>query len=171
MLATNPGDFGRSIVTLRDVETFEQIPLRERNLPASTYEMLARGAAIAPDQRALSFFLRADDFRDPFVWTHAELLADVTRTADGFPAAGDRPRRRRRLRAAQLAEMHFVIGGEATGIAFAINPLLELGQISELLIAEKGPGVLGTLSGTDIWEKTIKAAANVPSLQGILSVI
>ena len=128
MLATNPGDFGRSVVALRDVETFEQIPLRERNLPASTYEMLARGAAIAPDQRALSFFLRADDFRDPFVWTHAELLADITRTANALRRLGIGRDDVVAFVLPNLPETHFVIwGGEAAGIAFAINPLLEFG--------------------------------------------
>lgn len=56
MLATPPDDFGHPVVTLRDIEAFEQTPLSERNLPASTYEMLERGAAVAPDQPALSFF-------------------------------------------------------------------------------------------------------------------
>ncbi|PSH70284.1 acyl-CoA synthetase [Phyllobacterium brassicacearum] len=173
MLATNPSDFGRSVVALRDVETFEQIPLRERNLPASTYEMLARGAAIAPDQRALSFFLRADDFRDPFVWTHAELLADITRTANALRRLGIGRDDVVAFVLPNLPETHFVIwGGEAAGIAFAINPLLESGQISELLIAGKVKWLvtLAPARGTDIWEKTVKAAANVPSLQGILSV-
>ena len=71
MLATTPGGFGRPIVALPDVEAFEQFPLPERDLPANTYEMLERGAARAPDQPALSFFLRSEDFRDSFVWTHA----------------------------------------------------------------------------------------------------
>ena len=173
MLATTPGDFGRHIVALRDVEALEQIPLRERNLPASTYEMLARGAAMAPDQLALSFFLRADNFRDPFVWTHAELLADITRTANALRRLGIGRDDVVAFVLPNLPETHFVIwGGEAAGIAFAINPLLEAGQISELLIAGKAKWLvtLAPAPGGDTWEKTVKAAANVPGLQGILSV-
>ena len=157
MLATTPGGFGRPIVALRDVEAFEQIPLRERNLPASTYEMLARGAAMAPDQLALSFFLRAGDFRDPFVWTHAELLADITRTANALRRLGIGRDDVVAFVLPNLPETHFVIwGGEAAGIAFAINPLLEAGQISELLIAGKAKWLvtLAPSPGTDIWQKT-----------------
>ena len=173
MLATTPGDFGRPIVALCDVEAFEKIPLRERNLPASTYEMLARGAAMAPDQLALSFFLRADNFYDPFVWTHAELLADITRTANALRRLGIGRDDVVAFVLPNLPETHFVIwGGEAAGIAFAINPLLEAGQISELLIAGKAKWLvtLAPAPGGDTWEKTVKAAANVPGLQGILSV-
>lgn len=173
MLAPTPGDSGRSIVTLRDVETFEQIPLRERNLPSNTYEMFARGAAIAPDQHALSFFLCADDFRDPFVWTHAELLADITRTANALRRLGIGRDDVVAFVLPNLPETHFVIwGGEAAGIAFAINPLLEAEQISELLIAGRAKWLvtLAPSPGTDIWEKTVRAAADVPDLHGILSV-
>ncbi|BCH21565.1 acyl-CoA synthetase [Mesorhizobium sp. L-8-3] len=173
MLATTPYDFGRPIVALRDVEAFEQVPLSERGLPGSTYEVLARGAAIAPDQPALSFFLRADDFRDPFVWTHAELLADITRTANAFRRLGIGRNDVVAFVLPNLPETHFVIwGGEAAGIAFAINPLLEAEQISELLVTGKAKWLvtLAPFPGTDIWQKAIKAAANAPDLQGILTV-
>jgi fatty-acyl-CoA synthase len=172
-MLTTPGDFGRPVVALRDVEAFEQIPLQERNLPASTYEMLARGAAMAPDQPALSFFLRSGDFRDPFVWTHAQLLADITRTANALRRLGIGRDDVVAFVLPNLPETHFVIwGGEAAGIAFAINPLLEADQISDLLIAGKAKWLvtLAPAPGADIWEKTVKAAANVPGLQGILSV-
>ncbi|MBM3094717.1 acyl-CoA synthetase [Ensifer sp. T173] len=173
MLAKTRGGGGRPIVALPDVEAFEQIPLSDRNLPASTYEMLARGAAVGPDQPALSFFLRVDDFREPFVWTHAQLLADITRTANALRRLGIGRDDVVAFVLPNLPEAHFVIwGGEAAGIAFAINPLLEAGQISELLIAGKAKWLvtLAPFPGTDIWQKAIKAAANVPDLQGILTV-
>ncbi|WFU51320.1 acyl-CoA synthetase [Sinorhizobium terangae] len=173
MLATPRDDFGHPVVTLRDIEAFEQTPLWERNLPASTYEMLARGAAIAPDQPALSFFLRVDDFRDPFVWTHAELLADITRTANALRRLGIGRNDVVAFVLPNLPETHFVIwGGEAAGIAFAINPLLEAEQISELLVTGKAKWLvtLAPSPGIDIWQKAIGAAANVPNLRGVLTV-
>ena len=173
MLAKNRGRVERPIVALPDVETFEQIPLSERNLPANTYEMLVRGGAVAPDQPALSFFLRTDNFREPFVWTHAELLADITRTANALRRLGIGREDVIAFVLPNLPEAHFVIwGGEAAGIAFAINPLLEAGQICELLVAGRAKWLvtLAPFPGTDIWQKAIKAAANVPGLQGILTV-
>ncbi|EPE96404.1 acyl-CoA synthetase [Rhizobium grahamii] len=173
MLATNPGGFGRPIVALPDVEAFEQFPLPERALPASTYEMLARGAAVAPDQPALSFFLRSDDFREPFVWTHAELLADITKTANALRRLGVGRDDVVAFVLPNLPETHFVIwGSEVAGIAFAVNPLLEAAQISELLAAGRAKWLvtLEPFSGFDIWQKALKAAATVPDLQGILTV-
>jgi len=173
MLATTPYDLGRPIVALRDVEAFEQVPLSERGLPGSTYEVLARGAAIAPDQLALSFFPRVDDLRDPFVWTHAELFADITRTANALRRLGIGRNDVVAFVLPNLPETHFVIwGGEAAGIAFAINPLLETEQISELLVTGKAKWLvtLAPLPGTDIWQKAIRAAANAPDLQGVLTV-
>jgi fatty-acyl-CoA synthase len=43
-------DTGR-IATLADIEAFEAIPLRDRNLPPTTYAMLRAGAALAPDDQ------------------------------------------------------------------------------------------------------------------------
>src|SRR5208283_1758484 len=60
------------ISTLREIEAIERIPLSERALPSSTYEMLRFGAARNPDAPALSFFARATDHLSPLVWTHAE---------------------------------------------------------------------------------------------------
>ncbi|THK35751.1 acyl-CoA synthetase [Ensifer sp. MPMI2T] len=173
MLATTPYDLGRPIAALRDVEAFEQVPLSERGLPGSTYEVLARGAAIAPDQPALSFFPRVDDFRDPFVWTHAELLADITRAANALRRLGIGRNDVVAFVLPNLPETHFVIwGGEAAGIAFAINPLLEAEQISELLVTGKAKWLvtLAPSPGTDIWQKAIRAAANAPNLRGVLTV-
>jgi fatty-acyl-CoA synthase len=163
----------RPLRDLAEIEAFEKLPLTERGLPESTYEMLAQGAAMAPDRPALSFFLRADDFGDPVVWTHKELLRDITRTANAL----------RRLRIGRedvvafvlpnLPETHFVIwGGEAAGIAFAINPLLDADMIRELLVTGKAKWLvtLAPTPGIDIWQKSVKAAANVPGLQGVLSV-
>ncbi|CDM62294.1 MULTISPECIES: acyl-CoA synthetase [Rhizobium] len=173
MLVTTPGGFGRPIVALPDVEAFEQFPLPERDLPANTYDMLERGAAIAPDQPALSFFLRSDDFREAFVWTHAELLADITKTANTLRRLGVGRDDVVAFVLPNLPETHFVIwGSEAAGIAFAVNPLLEAGQISELLAAGRAKWLvtLAPFPGYDIWQKATRAAANLPDLQGILTV-
>jgi fatty-acyl-CoA synthase len=133
--------------------------------------MLAKGAAIAPTSPALSFFLRARDFRKPFVWTHNELFAAITRTANALRRLGIERNDVVAYVLPNLPETHFVIwGGEAAGIVFAINPMFEADAISELLEAGKAKwlATLAPTPGTDIWEKATKAAANVPSLEGIL---
>lgn len=163
----------RPVATLRDVEDFEAVPLAERQLPASTYEMLARGAAIAPSATALSFFLRTGDYRQPTTWSHQQLLADITRTANALRRLGIGRGDVLAFVLPNLPETHFVIwGGETAGIAFAINPLLEADQIGELLAAGRAKWLvtLAPTPGTDIWDKATKAASRAPDLKGILTV-
>lgn len=158
---------------LSDVEAFECVPLASRALPQNTYDALRRGAAIAPGSPALSFFLRTSDFRRPFVWTHAELLADITRTANALRRLGIGRADVVAFVLPNLPETHFVIwGGEAAGITFAINPLLDADQIAELLAAggAKWLVALAPTPGTDIWAKATKAAARVRGVKGILAV-
>jgi fatty-acyl-CoA synthase len=72
-----------------------------------------------------------------------------------------------------LPETHFVIwGGEAAGIVFAINPLLEKTAIADQLNAA-GAKVLVTLApfpGTDLWPKVQAVLPHVPSLQHVIRV-
>ncbi|MCW5136954.1 acyl-CoA synthetase [Burkholderia cenocepacia] len=141
------------------------------DLPASTYEMIGRGAAIDPSAPALSFFLRADDHRKPLRWTYAALLRDITRAANMFSRLGIDRHAVVAYVLPNLPETHFVIwGGEAAGIVCAINPLLEGPAIASLLKAANAK-VLVTLApfpGTDIWSKIQPVLSEVPSLQSLV---
>jgi fatty-acyl-CoA synthase len=164
---------GAQIAAASDIAALERIPLADRAIPASTYDMLAKGLSLQPDAPALSFFLRSDDYRKPFVWTQGQLLADINRTANALRRLGIGRGDVVAFVLPNLPETHFVIwGGEAAGIAFAINPLLEAEQIGELLAAGKAKWLvtLEPTPGSDIWEKVSRAAAKVAGLQGILTV-
>lgn len=141
------------------------------DLPASTYEMIGRGAAIDPTAPALSFFLRADDHRKPSRWTYSELMRDITRTANMFSRLGIDRHSVVAYVLPNLPQTHFVIwGGEAAGIVCAINPLLEGPAIASLLKAAHAK-VLVTLApfpGTDIWSKIQPILSQVPSLQSLV---
>lgn len=170
---TMPKAGAAKVADLSHIEELERVPLSERDLPASTYDMLARGRSVAPDGPALSFFLQTKDFRSPFIWTHDELFAEITRTANALRRLGIGREDVVAFVLPNLPETHFVIwGGEAAGIAFAINPLLEAEQIGELLAAGKAKWLvtLEPTPGSDIWEKASKAASNVASLKGVLTV-
>ncbi len=163
----------RPFADLAAVEAFEQAPLSERDIPNTTYEALKRGSQIGPDSPALSFFLQVANHQDPFVWTHRELFAQITRAANAFRRLCIERNDVIAYVLPNLPETHFVIwGGEAAGIVLAINPLLEVDQIAELLNAANAK-LLVTLAPTpkvDLWQKATAAAANVPSLQGLITV-
>jgi len=143
------------------------------DLPASTYEMICRGAALDPSAPALSFFLRADDHRNVARWTYRELVRDITRTANLFTRLGVRRDTVIAYILPNLPETHFVIwGGEAAGVICAINPLLESVAIAELLNAAKAE-VLVTLApfpGTDLWSKVQSVLDRVETLRHLVLV-
>ena len=154
------------------------VALLEQNKPTlfeaegSTYELLARGAALAPQSPALSFFLTAADYQRPWSWTYGEWLGRITQTANMFRKLGIQRQDVIAFVMPNLPETHWVIwGGEAAGIVFAINPLLEAPLILDLLLAAKAKWLvtIGPTPGIDIWQKFSDVAPRVPSLQGILT--
>src|SRR5271165_418502 len=146
-----------------DVLVIEHVPLAERKIPPTPYDMLRAGAAIAPDAPALTFFAEASRFKEATVWSHRELfrrLGVERRDAVAFILPN-------------LPETHLAIwGGEAAGIAFAISPLLEGEQLAGLLKAVE-PKLLVTLApmpGTDLWRKATGAAGGLTNLRAVLAV-
>ena len=164
-----------SLFAIRDEH---DVALLEQNKPTlfeaegSTYELLARGAALAPQSPAVSFFLTAADYERPWSWTYGEWLGRITQTANMFRKLGVERQDVIAFVMPNLPETHWVIwGGEAAGIVFAINPLLEAPLILDLLLAAKAKWLvtIGPTPGTDIWQKVSAVAPRVPSLQGILT--
>lgn len=139
----------------------------------STYALLKAGLAAAPDSPALSFFLKSEDYENPFVWTQQQWLACITQTANMFRRLGLQRDDVIAFVLPNLPETHWTVwGAETAGIAFAINPLLEAPMMLELMNAAR-PKLLVTLAptpGSDIWDKVSPILDQVPSLTGVLTV-
>ena len=73
-----------------DLAAIEAVPLADRGLPGTTYELLVRAAGLWPDRVALSVLPDGDRWEQPAERTFAELLADVHRYANVFHALGVR---------------------------------------------------------------------------------
>lgn len=160
----------RSIV---DIEAIEALPLAGRGLPRTTYELLAATTKRTPDAKALSFFLTSESYDHVFTWSYAELLADITRAANAFHALGVSDEHPVAFVLPNLPETHFTIwGGEAAGVVFAINHLLDPSQITELLRAAR-VRVLVTLApavGIDLWTKLAPHLQKLPDLRVVARV-
>ena len=156
------------IRNLADIEAIETQPLADRGLPQTTYETLAATAKRTPDAKALSFLLTPDTYDRVFTWSYAELLADITRAANAFNTFGVSADHPVAFVLPNLPETHFTIwGGEAAGVAFAINHLLEPSLIAELLRAAR-VRVLVTLApapGLDLWTKLAPHVQTLPDLR------
>lgn len=160
--------------TIADVEQFEQVPLQERHLPKSTYEMLSRGAAIDPQAVALEFFLQGTDYKNSVRWTYSQFMAAIRQTANMFYNLGLGKEDVVSMLLPSLPEAHFTIwGAEAVGIVNPINPLLEAEQIAEIMNAA-GTKILVTTAPfpkvSFIWDKVEKIRDQVPTLETILLV-
>jgi fatty-acyl-CoA synthase len=161
------------IADLAAVMDIERVPLSERKIPATTYEMLKSGTALAPGSPALSFFAEVRRFKKATVWTHRELFRRITQAGNLFRRLGVERGDAVAFVLPNLPETHFTIwGGEAAGIAFAISPLLETEQIAALLKAVE-PKLLVTLApmpGADLWQKVTAAARGLSRLRAVLAV-
>ncbi|AXQ27725.1 acyl-CoA synthetase [Solimonas sp. K1W22B-7] len=162
----------QGIATLADVEAIEASGL-PADLPGSTYEMIRRGAQLDPAAPALSFFLTTDEHIKPQVLSYRSLMMGIHRTANFFHELGATKDSVIAFVLPNLPETHFVIwGGEAAGIVFAINPLLEAPAIAELLNAA-GTSILVTLApfpGTDLWPKLCGILPKLPRLRHLVLV-
>ncbi len=162
-----------SVAKLDDVLEIERVPLADRNIPASTYEMLKAGAAVAADAPALSFFFQASRAGKASTWSHRQLFARITQAGNMLRRLGVGRQDVVAFVLPNLPETHLAIwGGEAAGIVFAISPLLEAQQIAELLKAA-APKVLVTLAptpGAEVWQKATAAAAGIASLRAVIAV-
>ncbi len=162
-----------TVAAYDDVLAIERVPLAEKNIPPTPYEMLWAGAAIAPDAPALTFFAEARRFKEATVWSHRELFHRITQAGNLFRRLGVGRGDAVAFILPNLPETHLAIwGGEAAGIAFAISPLLEGEQLAGLLKAVE-PKLLLTLApppGTDLWKMTTLAAAGLTNLRALLAV-
>lgn len=161
------------IRTLADVEAIEQTPLAAQPLADSTYEHIARAARTTPAAPALHFFMDAAHHRRAHSWTFGQLLDRIHQTANLLRAEGVGPTDVVSFVLPNLPETHFVLwGAQAVGQVNPINPLLEAEGIAELLRAA-GTRVLVTLApvpGSDVYEKVLAAARQVPTLRVLFTV-
>lgn len=162
-----------TIRSLTDIEMIEQTPLTERDLPISTYELIARSAKRAPNNPALTFLLQASDDEQPLTLSYAELFGKITQTANAFHRLGLSKDRVVSFLLPNLPHTHYTIwGGEAAGIVNAINPLLDAEHILELIKASKSE-ILVTLApfpGTQLWDKVASLGDQLSHLKAIIVV-
>jgi fatty-acyl-CoA synthase len=106
-----------------DLAEVERVPLRERGLPASTYELVVRAAELWPERSAVSVFADAERFHTPLVRTFEELAHDVHRAAGVLAELGVKRGEPVAVISLNCAEMlPLLLAAEAVGIYAPINP-------------------------------------------------
>ena len=138
------------------------MPLADRGLPGTTYELLVRAATLWPERVALSVLPDGERWEHPAERTYAELLADVHRYANVLHALGVRRTDAVALLAPNCDELvTATLAAELAGIAAPINSGLSGQHIAELL-RRSGARVLvaaGPDLAPDVWESARELAA------------
>lgn len=117
-----------------DLAEIERIPLEERGLPASSYELLTRAAELWPDRRAISVLADAERWEEPVTRTFAEFSDDVHSVARVLESLGvERGDAVAVLALNCLELLNVVLAAEAVGIYAPINPGLAAEEVEELV--------------------------------------
>ena len=164
--ATRPG-----LGSAAQLREFEAVPYAERIGARSTYEALQLGAAHDPGAPALVFLPNADPGEAALTLTHGQFIARLTQTANAFTALGVGPHDVVSLLLPLLPQSFTALfGAEAVGIANPVNPLLEAGQIADILRAARTKVLVTLGPGTELWDKVQRVRAELPELAALLVV-
>ena len=149
-----------------DLAAIEAVPLADRGLPGTTYELLVRAAGLWPKRVALSVLPDGERWEQPTERTYAELLADVHRYANVLHALGVRRTDGVALLAPNCDELiSATLAAELAGIAAPINSGLSGEHIVELL-RRSGARVL-VAAGPDLAPEVWDHARNIALEAGI----
>lgn len=143
------------------------------DLPGSTYALLRNAADRFGDTPALSFFLETAGHRRPRTLSYRDLLAKVTGAANLFHSLGVGSTDVVALVLPNLIETHLCLwGGEAAGVAFPINPLMDVDAIADLLRESRARVVvtLAPLPGADLYDKVVAALDAAPHVETLVLV-
>jgi fatty-acyl-CoA synthase len=117
-----------------DLAEVERVPLADRGLPASTYELVTRAAALWPERTAASVLPDAERWQAPVRRTFGELVADVHRAANVLGDLGVERDDAVAVISVNCAELlPLLLAAEATGIFAPINPALAAEHATELV--------------------------------------
>lgn len=117
-----------------DLVGIEAVPLAERRLPVSTYELLQRAGACWPDRPAVHVMPDAQRWDHPITVTFGRLLADVHRVANLLRHMGVERHSTVALIAPNCAELiSATLAAQLAGVAAPINAALSIEHITELL--------------------------------------
>lgn len=163
-----------SIATIEDRNRIEaEMPWKDRDLPRTLYQALARTADSHPDNNAISFQLLGgpDDKKETLNWR--TLREKTIQAANLF----------RSLHVGESDVIAFVLpncnetvltlwGGAIAGIVNPINPLLEPEQIAAILRETKAKVVvtLRPFPKTDVAQKVAEAVRHAPSVDTVLEI-
>ena len=163
------------VLTPEDLAAVEAIPLEDRDLPASTYELLTRAAARYADQPALHLLGERDggEWRGAPTWSYRELFAQVTRAANLYHSLGLTPGAPVALMLPNTGTTYAALfGAQAAGIANPVNPMLSAEHAAAILSLTEAQILVaaGPSLNPEIWDRAVQVARALPGIRALVSV-
>jgi fatty-acyl-CoA synthase len=147
------------------LDEIERIPLEQRGLPESTYELVARAARLWPDRPATSVLADGEHWQTPATRTFAELAGDVHRAAGALHEVGVGRGDAVAVISVNCATLLSVLlAAEAAGIFAPINPELSVEHATEL-VRLSGAGVI-VASGPELEPRLWSHAREIAAQTG-----
>lgn len=139
----------------------------------STYDAIKASAEQRPNAEAIAFFLKGDDYDKAHSVSYRSLLENITRSANFFNAIGLKDDDVVAFIMPNLPETHYLIwGGEAACRVLAINPLLEAGQIKDLInsVGAKAVATMNPMVNIDLWPKLASILPELTATEHVIGV-
>ncbi|KAB2352154.1 AMP-binding protein [Actinomadura rudentiformis] len=152
-----------------DLPLVERVPLADRDLPPSTYELLSRAADAHCGATALHLLgENGRRWSEPDTWTYGDLLRHVHQAANALLASGLRPGEPVGLLLPNSGWAYAaLLGAQAIGIANPVNPLLAEDHITDIL-ALTGARVVITVP--QLAGKARRVAERLPAVRAVLDI-
>ncbi|MCG8914512.1 acyl-CoA synthetase [Actinokineospora sp. PR83] len=146
-----------------DLAAVEEVPLADRGLPATTYDLLRHAVQQRGDKTALVVMPDAARWRDAVERTFADVLRDVHRYANALHALGVRRTDAVTLMAPNCAELiPAVLAAQLAGIAAPVNGALTAEHVSQLIRRSGSRTLIAAGPELDpaVWETATSLAAS-----------
>ncbi|WP_328449889.1 AMP-binding protein [Amycolatopsis sp. NBC_00438] len=142
-----------------DLAAIEAVPLADRGLPESTYELLRQAGSRFADRPALTLLPSGEAWEHPETWTYGDLLARVHRIANVLTDLGLTRRDAVALLAPNSGDVFAAtLAAQAVGIAAPVNPGLAPHQVRELLETSGARLVIAADPGLDVGRPVLSLA-------------
>ncbi|MDH6281082.1 acyl-CoA synthetase [Prescottella agglutinans] len=158
---------------VRALAAVEAVPLERHDLPATTYEILARTAARSPDSPALHHLPGGVEWNLPETWTYEALLHRVHQAANLYESLGVPPGGVVALMLPNGPTTYAaLLGAQVHGVVNPLNPALHTDHIVEILQLTGAEVLCAPAPEIDaaLWRKALDIAAALPTLRVLLSV-
>ncbi|GGN99827.1 acyl-CoA synthetase [Nocardia rhizosphaerihabitans] len=152
---------------IAELARIESVPLADRGLPSSTYDLISRTARHNPNDPALRLLAGGQHWDRSETWSYDELLRRINRAANLFAALGVEPGGVVGLMLPNTGSTYSAFfGAQVLGIANPVNPMLATEHIIDIFRLTDARVLLAPAPDidADLWRKACTVAAALPGL-------